>query len=253
MKHLFKTALMSLLMVSQSSIATAASSFPSHDEPQLRPALERQDLRFHAGNRLESIPSYQAYPAEQAHNDFELLLQQAATAQQELAMLAHRTAYLTNTDALVPAVKSKQRAQAKLTGKLANQPQHLTDLARVSLVATDIDGVLKAYQYLSKQVEVIRVKNRFASPKANGYRDINMVVRLPQTGHIAEVQLHLESIAAIKNGEEHQIYQQIQQLERQAEPLSEFELARLTKLKQQSTALYHDAWQQLISPTKQLG
>ena len=53
-------------------------------------------------------------------------------------------------------------------------------------------------------------KNRFKKPTASGYRDLNLLVRLPKTNLIAEVQLHLKAIADVKSGPEHDLYEQIQ-------------------------------------------
>ncbi|WP_298442869.1 RelA/SpoT domain-containing protein [uncultured Ferrimonas sp.] len=250
MRKYLKTALAMLLMVGQTSAPLASQS---QFEQQARgDDSVAEQRRFHQGNVLESISSYQTYQPKQALADFDQLHQQAQQAQTELAMLTQKSAYLSATQALIPAVKSEQRAQAKLTADLGGDVSRLTDLARSSLVADDIDGVVRAYRQISKEVEVIRVKNRFATPKANGYRDMNLVVRLPYSGHLAEVQIHLTEIAAIKNGPEHDIYQQIQHIERSSSPLTEFDNARISKLRQQSSLMYQQAWRDYIAPVRQV-
>ena len=60
-------------------------------------------------------------------------------------------------------------------------------------------------------VEIVQVKNRFdPSFDVNqlGYRDLKMLVALPGVthGYVAEVQLHLRSIAKVKSGEGHKAY-----------------------------------------------
>ncbi|QIZ76450.1 RelA/SpoT domain-containing protein [Ferrimonas lipolytica] len=250
MGKFFKTALAMLMMVGQPAAGFATQS---QFEQKHQPNNAAEQNRFHTGNVLESIASYQAYQPTQALTTFEPLYQQAQHAQNELAMLTQKSAYLSATDALIPQVKSPQRALAKLHADCDGDVTRLTDLARSSLVANDVDGVVRAYRQLKSEVEVVRVKNRFATPKANGYRDMNLLVRLPASGHIAEVQIHLSEIAAIKNGPEHDIYQQIQQIERRSSNPSEFELAQIDKLKWQSTQMYETAWSNYITPKHKVG
>ncbi|KOO11698.1 phosphoribosylglycinamide formyltransferase, partial [Vibrio xuii] len=94
---------------------------------------------------------------------------------------------------------------------------------------------------------IVQVKNRFKSAKASGYRDLNLLVQLPKTKLIAEVQVHLKAIADVKNGPEHDIYERIQRIERNAatqnRELSEFELAQIQHMRSESKELYHNAWQ----------
>ena len=56
----------------------------------------------------------------------------------------------------------------------------------------------------------------------------------------------------MKNGKEHDIYEQIQKIERLAlqekRPVSEFEQSKINKLRQESLHLYQTAWQQYLQP-----
>ena len=76
-------------------------------------------------------------------------------------------------------------------------------------------------------------------------------MRLPKSQIIAEVQLHLEAFSEIKNGKEHDNYQQIQQIERlqltDNRALSEIELAAISKLRKESQQLYQQAWSQYLT------
>ncbi len=78
-----------------------------------------------------------------------------------------------------------------------------------------------------------------------------MLVRLPKTNLIAEVQLHLKAIADVKNGPEHDLYEQIQKLERQASMekrnLSEIEMASIKNMRSQAKNLYQQAWQPYLT------
>ena len=75
---------------------------------------------------------------------------------------------------------------------------------------------------------------------------MNLLVRLPKTNLIAEVQLHLKAIADVKNGPEHDLYEQIQKLERQAlvegRNLNDIEMASIKSMRTQSKNLYQGAW-----------
>ncbi len=79
-----------------------------------------------------------------------------------------------------------------------------------------------------------------------------MLVRLPESQLIAEVQLHLDAISTVKNGAEHEIYEQIQKIERvglqQNRSISEFERAQIAQLRIVSNNLYQEAWQQYLQP-----
>ncbi|MCV6070831.1 hypothetical protein OFP26_35200, partial [Escherichia coli] len=65
------------------------------------------------------------------------------------------------------------------------------------------------------------------------------------------VQLHLKAIADVKNGPEHDLYEQIQKLERQASMekrnLSEIEMASIKNMRSQAKNLYQQAWQPYLT------
>ncbi len=157
-----------------------------------------------------------------------------------------RVALMSETKTYSSGIKSKQRALNKVELKLAGQADLITDLARSSIVAEDISSLMQSYQLINQHTEVVRVKNRFKNPTASGYRDLSLLVKLPKTQIVAEIQLHLEQFSTIKNGVEHDNYEQIQQIERmqqsESRELSEFELARVKKLRNESQTLYRDAW-----------
>ncbi len=139
----------------------------------------------------------------------------------------------------------------KIDTELNGQVNQITDLARGTIVATDVESLVGAYETLSREAQVVRVKNRFKSPAASGYRDLNILVKLPKTGIIAEVQLHLKDIADVKSGPEHDLYEIVQGIERRAaaenRTLNEFETAQIASLRRQSMELYQNAWQPYIT------
>lgn len=184
-------------------------------------------------------------------NSLTALMSLAPSAQHELEDLLKHTAKQTNTHVKLAPVKSWQRAQQKIADKLQGRASGLTDVVRGSLVATSIPELVSSYQALSQHAQVVQTKNRFKSPKASGYRDINLLLRLPSSDMIVEVQLHLDAISEIKNGPEHETYQSVQRIERlarsQKRPLTEQERDQIAQYKQASATLYQQAWQGYLS------
>ncbi|MFA0085507.1 phosphoribosylglycinamide formyltransferase [Vibrio sp. 10N.286.49.C2] len=187
----------------------------------------------------------------QPHADFDVLYSKAHQAQHELESLCKSTALLTQTDAQFSGVKSSERALEKINTELNGEVNQITDLARATIVANDVSSLVSAFEALSREAKVVRVKNRFKSPNPSGYRDLNLLVQLPKTGIVAEVQLHLKAIADVKNGPEHDLYEIIQGIERNAathnRSLNDIETAQITSLRRQSMELYQNAWQPYIT------
>ncbi|MBY5921231.1 hypothetical protein [Ferrimonas balearica] len=254
MFKLLQTALV-LFMVSRAPGAMAMPQTGAVTNLSTTAYVQSNSQRFYRDLKdLFAISPKRTDRALQPHTDFDDLYRQANAAQFELVQLTRHVAFISDTEAVLPGIKSRNRAEAKLEGELDGDVSRLTDLARTSLVAEDIGSLVTAYEQLESRVEVVAVKNRFKQPKANGYRDLNLLVRLPQSDMVAEVQIHLAPIAAIKNGAEHDIYEQIQNLERRAkeQPLTELEQKRIARLSQQSTDLYLNAWHQVLSGVREV-
>ncbi|MCL1056864.1 RelA/SpoT domain-containing protein [Shewanella gelidimarina] len=195
---------------------------------------------------LTAIESIQYQLPRQTSANLDALYAKAPTAQQELANLLANISSQTQTKSILAGIKSRERAEAKVHNKLNNDASQLTDLVRASIVSNDIENLMQAFALVKADSQIIKVKNRFAEPKDSGYRDLNLLVRLPESQMIAEIQLHLSDIAEIKSGDEHEVYQQVQSLQANAQQqqrtLSDFETAKIVQLRQQSHKLYHKAW-----------
>ncbi|MBL4306594.1 phosphoribosylglycinamide formyltransferase [Vibrio fluvialis] len=187
----------------------------------------------------------------QPYQDFDVLYSKAHQAQCELETLCKSTALLTSTQAYFVGVKSQHRAAEKIELELNGQPERITDLARATIIANDVPSLVDAYEALSREATVLKVKNRFKSPADSGYRDLNVLVQLPKTGIIAEVQFHLKAIADVKSGPEHDLYEQIQKIERNAgreqRALNDWEVAKIKQIRRVSQNLYQQAWQPYIT------
>ena len=87
------------------------------------------------------------------------------------------------------------------------------DMIRCSAMFDTLTELTQALERLKADpaVQILQLKNRF-DPQFDvgnlGYRDLKMLVTLPEItqGYVAEVQLHLKSISAIKSAEGHEAY-----------------------------------------------
>lgn len=203
-------------------------------------------LRFkHSLTGLYGIKPF-SLQTTQPYSDFDTLYSKSYQAQSELETICKNIALHSNAAPHFSGIKSKQRASEKIEGKLKGQVNQITDISRATIVANDIPTLVEAYEILSRETNVVQVKNRFKYPKSSGYRDLNVLVQLPKTNLIVEVQFHLSNIAQIKSGEEHQIYQQIQKITREANStnrdINELESKRIEHLNSYSKGLYQQAW-----------
>lgn len=252
MSNFLRTAALMLLVLSRAP-AFAVTLNPSESQ-QSKGKQEQNQISpsafKHSLSGLYGIESFDQ-AINQPYDDFDVLYSKAHQAQSELEALCKATTLLTGTESYFSGVKSYQRAQEKIASELNGQTNQITDLARSTIVAHDVDSLVSAYESLSREVKVVRVKNRFKSPAPSGYRDLNILVELPKTGIIAEVQLHLQAIAEVKSGPEHDLYEIIQNIERNAalhsRALNDFETAQIASLRRQSMQLYQDAWQPYIT------
>ncbi|OBU25161.1 RelA/SpoT domain-containing protein [Photobacterium aquimaris] len=253
-KSVLRTSFVLFCMLSRSVVAAPAitPAFNTHDQSPTRQTQASRKAFQRDLSGLYSIQSWKTDNLRQPFTNFDELYLAATDAQVELQTLLQSVSLASTTNAIIPEIKSAQRAQQKITTELQGQTDKITDIARGSIVANNIPALVQAYELLSKEATIVSVKNRFKNPTPSGYRDLNVLVRLPNSQVITEVQLHLNEISTIKNGPEHDIYEKIQHIERvalqQQRPLSEFEVAQINKLRQQSHQLYQTAWLGYLQP-----
>ena len=249
MKKLFQTLCVLLAISSQVDARTTQPERNINSGNFLSITQETSSAKNLA--KLYSIKTFQSAPIRQPYSEFGTLYENAVTGQVELERLSKRIALQSNGTLLSSGVKSKSRAIEKINSDLAGANDKITDLARTSIIAKNVTQLMAAFTLFDQQTELVRIKNRFSTPKASGYRDLNLLVRLPESKIIAEVQLHLEAFSVIKNGKEHDNYEQIQQIERlqltDNRPLSKIELASINKLRKESQQLYQQAWNQYLT------
>ncbi|EMQ2878062.1 RelA/SpoT domain-containing protein [Vibrio navarrensis] len=252
MSLLLRTTALMLLVLSRAPAFAAIPNAPSNQEepPANSQGQVSSKLFRHSLSGLYGIQSTDTQPT-QPYSDFDILYSKAHQAQLELETIVTSTALLTDTHPYFAGVKSAQRAKEKVALELNGDASRITDLARATIVANDVASLVSVYEALSRETRIVKVKNRFKTPAESGYRDLNLLVRLPKTNLVAEVQLHLKAIADVKSGPEHDLYEQIQTMERQASAaqrdLNEMELTAIKQLRSQSKSLYQQAWQPYLT------
>lgn len=249
MNRLFRTSFIFLLLLSGRTATAQPTNIELSPEDKSGYSQNLKPKTFSHSDSLAQLLDISEFSHEQIGQpitDFDKLYANAEPAQEELTKLLDRVNQQTHTRAIIPSVKSYQRAQYKVANKLDGDVSQLTDLARASIVADDIHQLLASYELIAQSSQLLKVKNRFANPKLSGYRDINLLLELPQTKMIVELQLHLNDIAEIKSGPEHEIYEQVQQIstlaQQEQRELTELEHAKVTQLQQESHKLYHKTW-----------
>lgn len=212
---------------------------------QQRPAYEQKQPQ-QALSDLLSIPSFRAKHLQQPVSDLAALYERAPEAQIELESICAEIAQTVNARVLSAGIKREARAAEKVEKELNGDASKLTDIVRITIETDSIDAINQAYELLAANTQTLEVTNRFQVPRPSGYRDLKVLVTLPQSQLVAEVQLHLNAIAQIKNGAEHKIYEEIQRIERNAasRELTEFEVKQIEKLQQESRKMYQMAWAQ---------
>ncbi|MFT5705077.1 MAG: hypothetical protein ACI8SK_001031 [Shewanella sp.] len=245
MNKLFRTFFIFLLLLSTRTGFAATHEFQNQVKDKSDNYAARQSLPKNLTG-LYSISNLQHHAPRQTSSDLDTLYSQAQPAQDELDILIKHIINNTSLTASLPSIKTYERALNKVTTKFNGDASQITDLARASIVANNIHDLMHVYQTLSEQTTMLQVKNRFALPKESGYRDLNTLIKLPKTGIIVEVQLHLNEIAKIKSGAEHKTYQEVQGIEALASSenrrLLDTETARIVQLRQDSHKQYHKAW-----------
>ncbi len=251
MSLLLRTTALMLLVLSRAPAFAAMPMITSDQDGRDTKQNQVSSKTFkHNLSGLYAIQSKEVSPL-QPYTDFDVLYSKAHQAQAELETLCKGTALLTRTTPHFAGVKSYSRSVEKVQHELGGRAERITDLARATLVADDVASLMEAYEVLNRETTIVKVKNRFKKPAASGYRDLNILVQLPKTQLIAEVQLHLKAIADVKSGPEHDIYERIQKIERQAakerRDFNTFENAQIAKMRNESKRLYQDAWQPYIT------
>ena len=183
---------------------------------------------------------------KQPSSNIDELYKAAEEAHQELTTLSNKIANGNNGEAMVPGLKGRPRAMEKADADYGGDAGRLVDLARSSVVFDTVDDLKKGLTKLEGSVDIVRKKDRFATPTAEGYRDVTLNVRM-SNGHIAEVQLHLRSVLDVKNGPGHKLYEEARSIKalasKEGRDLTAAETKRIAEIADESKKLYGDAFE----------
>lgn len=99
--------------------------------------------------------------------------------------------------ALVGPLKSLTRAALKTATDNEGDITKLTDVVRGSLVVNSAQDVVAALRHLDSVAEIAHIKDNTNHPLSTNYRDLNVLIRLPN-GVLAEVQIITKRMAKAK-------------------------------------------------------
>mmetsp|Transcript_21953 Transcript_21953/g.54241 ORF Transcript_21953/g.54241 Transcript_21953/m.54241 type:complete len:884 (+) Transcript_21953:26-2677(+) len=111
-------------------------------------------------------------------------------------------------------LKAKERAIEKVKDDYDGDFGRLGDIVRASLVTSNKDEAFAVWKLLEEKqqageaIEIVRLKNRFATPPFNGYRDllVSFKFKMNDICHVCELQVHYAPISALKK-KTHKYYQ----------------------------------------------
>ena len=105
--------------------------------------------------------------------------------------------------ALIAELKDRIKAEKKIKNKYSGDVTKVRDISRFTVIAKSISQLINDLTEILrlKNCKVLNLKNKFLTPNALGYRDVNLNIsyQLPDgRTHICEVQLHLQGIIDVK-------------------------------------------------------
>ena len=105
--------------------------------------------------------------------------------------------------AQIPKLKDRNAAEEKIANKYFGDASKVRDISLFTVIAKSIKQLINDLTKILnlKKCKVVNLKNKFLTPNALGYRDINLNIsfELPDgRTHLCEVQLHLQGIIDVK-------------------------------------------------------
>lgn len=103
-------------------------------------------------------------------------------------------------------MKSKARAEEKAISEEGGHAEYLTDILASTVLFEDLGKMRKAYETMKDRPEVFDARDRYDKPLGE-YRDYNFKIRLPQSGHVVEVQFNTPAMFEAKEFFGHKFYE----------------------------------------------
>lgn len=116
------------------------------------------------------------------------------------------------------------------------------DILAAKLVFTDLQSLYQAAERVSESFTVVGLRDRFAQPRASGYRDIQFIVDL--VGHYAELKLCHADFDEL-DAHEHTLYEMRRTLETKS-VLSHIDTLVLDSLENLSAQWYSEIWKSVL-------
>ncbi len=101
-------------------------------------------------------------------------------------------------------VKEHGRALSKVNTDYGGDHRQIKDLVRGQFVVDTPEQVVALKKAILEEMDIDSMKDKFAEPTPQGYRDINAKIEL-ENGHIAEIQIQQRDILQVKNGIGHDL------------------------------------------------
>ncbi|WP_299458007.1 RelA/SpoT domain-containing protein [uncultured Microscilla sp.] len=157
--------------------------------------------RLHQGIDLQN-------PVDSEAALLELLIQANLSQKEFDAQLAKVQGMLDKGKRQVTAHKSDIKGWDRAYDKQQNKYHDATlikDLVRGTLIFNSVTDLVQGRNYIYDCFTIYGTKNSIGHPTATGYQDMKINVRLT-TGHIGELQLHLQSMVSKKDQGGHGLY-----------------------------------------------
>ncbi len=144
---------------------------------------------------------------------------------------------------IIAPLKSQGRAADKVRNDYGGDWSRIKDIVRGTYLTDSPESARNLLAKMQKSMDVVDVKDKFKKPTDAGYRDMNVVVRLP-SGHLAEFQINVRAMLQAKEAAHH-LYAEQQSIERKGASATPEDSARLEELLHAQRAIYHPAWEKL--------
>ena len=138
---------------------------------------------------------------------------------------------------MLAPVKGLKRAAEKLVLETGGDVGLIRDMLRATIVVPTVSDVQAAIEQVRANFQIVRIKDRFATPTESGYRDVLINVMTPD-GMTAEIQVNVPAMLAAKS-EGHKLYEM-------ARVLPEGD-ARRVQLEELQARLYAEAFDSAAS------
>lgn len=206
--------------------------------------MQRQLLRISLCGMLLFIGGLLAHEHRQPTSDLSCLLQQAPDTQKRLVM------FLDNLPCkafiIDPGIKGIKTINQLLATRWNNDASCITDYARATV---GVENFFQVYECLeairNSSLEIVEVQDNFQTPYPENYRDINVVFRDRENGHLGEIQINTRALIEYKNKKGHDLFDEIRNIKAQVfqegRTLSREEQEYVNKVTQESKNGYDNA------------